>query len=118
MLYGFSIVPAQPALEPETTYFEDVEALAVAALQAQNMTSEEALNVCEYLDCVDSRAIPSKLALYRRCTAVLSEYLANNRHTEIAEALSLKSFAAETLLILVGGIVPQNTNNFEVRQNG
>jgi hypothetical protein len=100
MLYGFAIAPTINESEPGAAYLRSLESAAKAAVLCKNLDSEDAMALCEYVDCVDGRVLPMDKATYTASVKTLTEYLASTLNTLSANSLANKSWAANTLLAL------------------
>jgi hypothetical protein len=106
MLYGFVIAESINTGEPCSEYFLSVERAACAAVARKELGADQALDACEYLDCVDSGALRCEPSLYRSTVETLSGYLEFCPRAD-AQALACKSAAAKTILTLVGAACQQ-----------
>jgi hypothetical protein len=100
MLYGFVISASRGRGEPGEEYFQAVETAAKRVVGVVSPDATDVIDLCEYLDCVDSGVIRSNPALYRETVAALSAYL-DTCPRRAANALSNKSWAAKTLLDII-----------------
>jgi hypothetical protein len=106
MLYGFLVAPSINHSEPGAEYFEMVQLAAAQAAKETAKSEEQALALCEYLDCVDAKTVPNEQGLYRRCVIALTNYLNINFTEKSTAQFASKSFAAQTLLELVAAARP------------
>lgn len=103
MLYGFVVAPSINTEEPGEVYFQELERIAMARVASEgDWDAAGALEVCEYLDYVDSGAALNKnKAFYAQCVAGLSVYFDENMTSMCAHSLLRKSWAAQTIHELV-----------------
>lgn len=103
MLYGFVIAPSINFDEPGEAYLQELERVAATRVNSEEAwDAGSALDVCEYLDYVDSGAAANKnKVFYTQCVAGLSNYFDENMNSMCAHALLKKSWAAQTIYDLV-----------------
>lgn len=103
MVYEFKVNAGVSNRAAEAMYFLSVERAtkALVSLELENLVSTaEALQACEYLDCVDSCDLPMTYSLYQACVALVGAFL-RNASLAVAKTLAGRSWAANTLLPLV-----------------
>lgn len=98
------IVASVPVADPAEEYFASLAAAAQRALQADEVTRDEAWALCEYLDAADAGALAMVRAVYRQAVGALGEFLADRDNVETARWLAGRSWAAETLLKMVADV--------------
>lgn len=103
MLYGFAISPSISDNRPNEKFFETVARAVARAIAQPVCTPEDAINLCEYLDCADSGSFKYEKTVYAACVAMLSEYLSQST-VKAAVALASFSSAAATLLDIVNSV--------------
>jgi hypothetical protein len=99
--FKLTVVDSCPLREPSRAYFSNLEQSARSAVHVTPLCSEHAWALCEFLDAVDSGNLALEREFYRRCVAVLGEYIEQFQRTPQVRQLAGRSWAAHSLLELV-----------------